>query len=85
MADKYIQGSIKHDIPLKDTIGQLFHCNHCLGDNVFCTRMSAYNQYFILLGKCKDCGEETNFAVTSANKNELALSEEEWREKNETT
>ena len=81
MSDKYQMGMIAKDVPLKETIGQLFHCNHCLGINVFCTAISAYNQYFIILGKCNDCGKETNFAITSAPKDELMLNEEEWERK----
>jgi len=81
MSDKYKTGTIANNIPLKETVGQLFHCHHCMGENVFCNGMSAFNQYFILSGKCNDCGKESNFAVTSANKDELMLNQEEWGRK----
>ena len=77
MSDKYTSGAIGADVPLKDTVGQLFHCHHCQSENIFCNGMSAFNQYFILSGECKDCGEESNFAVTSADKNKLILTDED--------
>ena len=75
MSDKYKRGSVSKDVPLKNTVGQFFYCAHCLGENVFCNGLSAFDQYFISSGKCNDCEKESNFAITSANKGELCLGE----------
>jgi len=75
--DKYVTGSISDKVPIKDTVGQLFHCNECFSTNVFCIGLSAFNQYFVLQGECKDCGKKVDFAVTQANRGQLDLGDSE--------
>lgn len=73
MNDKYKNGHVKDDVPLKDTVGQFFYCQHCMSPNIFCKGIEAFDIYMILWATCKDCNKESDFAITSANHRELQI------------
>ena len=84
MSDKYKGGRVRNDIPLRDTVGQFFFCQHCMGTNIFCKGIEAFDIYMILWTECKDCNKESDFAITSANHRELQIFSDITTEGNKT-
>jgi hypothetical protein len=59
----YRTGLISDDVPLKDTVGQLFNCNNCCSMDIYCVGLSGTGRGMVVNGKCKGCGKTTSYLI----------------------